>query len=91
MHSLLMHHHHHSSNPLITSLPHFYAYDMNLRPTIIYDDPPLENPVEELPSATFHQLYGFWPGQFEEIVSNLVLVPDQVVCPSIRCQLGFFK
>jgi hypothetical protein len=30
---------------------HFYSYGMNLRPTIIYDDPPMENPVEELPLA----------------------------------------
>jgi hypothetical protein len=59
---------------------------MNLRPTIRYDDPPLENPLEELPSAIFHHLSGFWPMQFEEIVHNLALIPDQVVCPTTRCR-----
>jgi len=66
----------------------YYSYDMNVRPTMFYDDPPLQNPVEELPSTMFHQLSGFWPGQFDEIVRNLVLIPDQIVCPTTRCRLS---
>jgi hypothetical protein len=54
---------------------------MNIRPTILFGDPPMVNPVEELPAATFVQLTGFWPGQFEEIVDNLLLLPDIIVCP----------
>jgi hypothetical protein len=60
---------------------HYYSYDMNIRPTILFGDPPMVNPVEELPAATFVQLTGFWPGQFEEIVGNLLLLPDIIVCP----------
>ncbi len=32
---------------------HYTTYDMNVRPTILFRDPPMENPVEDLPAATF--------------------------------------
>jgi hypothetical protein len=32
---------------------HYTSYDMNVRPTILFRDPPMENPVEELPAAIF--------------------------------------
>jgi hypothetical protein len=56
-----------SSSLLLNSLfnavyHHYYSYDMNIRPTILFGDPPMANPVEELPAATFVQLTGFWPG-----------------------------
>ncbi len=57
---------------------------MNIRPTILFGDPPMANPVEELPAATFVQLTGFWPGKFEEIVNNLLLLPDIIVCPATQ-------
>jgi len=46
---------------------HYTTYDMNIRPTILFHDPPVENPVEEHPAATFFQLTGFWSGQFEDV------------------------
>ena len=49
---------------------------MFVRPTILFQDPPLQNPVEEIPSATFYQVTGFWPAQIEEIMENLTLIPD---------------
>jgi hypothetical protein len=67
---------------------------MNVRPTILFHDPPMENPVEELPAATFFQLTGFWPGQFEEAINNLLLLPDTIACPATLStsskQLAFF-
>jgi hypothetical protein len=53
---------------------------MNVWPTILFRDPPMENPVEELPAATFFQLMDFWPGQCEEVIDNLLLLPDAIVC-----------
>jgi hypothetical protein len=54
----------------------------------------MENPVEELPAATFYQLTGFLPGQFEEIINNLLVVPDTIVCAATWStsskQLAFF-
>jgi hypothetical protein len=44
----------------------------------------MENPVEELSVATFYQLTGFWPGQFEEIINNLLVLPDTIVCAATR-------
>jgi hypothetical protein len=80
-----------SNSRLLSSLfnviyHHIYSYDMNLRPTIIFPHLPLENPVEEFPAATFFQLTGFWPGQFEEICNNLILIPDIFVCTETQCR-----
>ena len=65
---------------LDTVYHHHTSYDMNVRPTILFRDAPMENPVEELPAAIFYQLTGFWPGQFEEIINNLLVLPDTFVC-----------
>ena len=76
-----------SNSRLLSSLFNaIYSYDMNLRPTIIFPHLPLENPVEEFPAATFFQLTGFWPGQFEEMCNNLILIPDIIVCTETRCR-----
>jgi len=32
------------------------------------------------PAATFFQLMDFWPGQCEEVIDNLLLLPDAIVC-----------
>jgi len=87
----LMHNRQRSSSDLLLSLihsiyHHAYSYDMNLRPTILFHEPTFENPVDVFPSATFYQLTGFWPGQFEEICDNLSLLPDAVVCPDTHCR-----
>jgi hypothetical protein len=42
-----------SSSLLLNSLfnavyHHYYSFDMNIRPTILFGDPPMVNPVEEL-------------------------------------------
>jgi hypothetical protein len=44
----------------------------------------MENPVEELPAAPCYQHTDFWPGQFEEIVDSLLLLPDIIVCPAAQ-------
>ena len=77
---------HQRSSTLLNSLfqstfHHYYSYDMHVRPTILFQDAPLEDPVEELPAATVFQLSGFWPGQFTEVSNNLLLVPDTIICP----------
>ena len=58
---------------------------MYVRPTILFPAPPLLNPVGEIPEATFYQIAGFQPGQFEEIAGNLTLIPDRIVSPWTRC------
>ncbi len=63
-------------------------------PTVLYHAPPVTDPVAELPSSEFYELSGFWPGQFLEISDNLLLLPQQIVCPISRCtaskQLALF-
>jgi hypothetical protein len=44
----------------------------------------MENPVEKLPAATFFQLSGFWPEKFEEVINNLLVLPDTIVCAATR-------
>jgi hypothetical protein len=67
-----------------TDYRHYTSYDMNVRPTNLFHDPPMENPVEELPAATFFQLIGFWPGHFEEVINNLLLLLYTVVFAATR-------
>jgi len=38
---------------------------MNLHPTLLFHNPPFDSPVKAFTAATFYQLTGFWPGQFE--------------------------
>jgi hypothetical protein len=58
---------------------------MFIRPTVLFEIPPLQDPIAELPASEFYKLCGFWPGQFEEIANNLLLIPDQIVCSTTRC------
>ena len=83
--------HHRCSSTLLNSLfqatfHHCYSYDMRVWPTILFQDAPLEDPVEELPAATFFQLSGFWPGQLTDVSNNLLLIPDTIICPITRCR-----
>jgi hypothetical protein len=64
---------------------HYYSYDMFIRPTILFNEQPMEDPVNELPPTEFYELSGFWPGQFREIVDNLHLIPDRITCSVTRC------
>ena len=82
--------HNRSSSLLLNSLLnalyyHFYSFDMYVRPTVVFNDPPLMDPVAELPATEFYELAGFWPGQFVEVSDNLVLIPDQIICPMTCC------
>jgi hypothetical protein len=58
---------------------------MYIRPTALFDLPPLTDPVNESLSAEFYELSGFWPGQFIEIVDHLVLIPETIICPTKCC------
>jgi hypothetical protein len=88
-----------STHALLSSLfqsyfNHYCSYDMVCRPTVLFHAPPVVDPVAELPSSEFYELSGFWPGQFMEISDNLLLIPQQIVCPQSRCtaskQLALF-
>jgi hypothetical protein len=79
-----------SSNVLLSSLfqsllQHYYSFDMFVHHTVVFHAPPVTDPVAELPSSDFYELSGFWPGQFMEISDNLLLLPQQIVCPISRC------
>jgi len=73
---------------------HFYSFDMYVCPTALFNQPPLLDPVGELPSSEFYEMCGFWPGQFQEISDNLLLIPGRIVCPRAQCtapkQLAIF-
>jgi hypothetical protein len=82
---------HCGSNLLLSSIfqsliNHYYSFDMFIRPTVLFHAPPLVDPVAELPSSEFYELSGFWPGQFLEISENLLLIPEQIICPVTRCK-----
>jgi hypothetical protein len=47
----------------------------------LFQDGPLEDPVEEFPAPTLFQLSGFWPGKFSEVANNLLLIADTIICP----------
>jgi hypothetical protein len=64
---------------------HYTSYDMVVRPTVLFRDPPMANPIEELTPYHFYQNSGFWPDQFLEIPQNLLLIPDVIVCDRTRC------
>jgi len=73
---------------------HYYLYNMYIRPTVLFDQLPLEDPIAELLPTEFYELCGFWPGQFCEVVDNLSLLPDTITCPITQCaaskDLAFF-
>jgi hypothetical protein len=58
---------------------------MSVRPTVLFQEHPVRDPVNDFPASDFYELSGFWPGQFTEIVDNLSLIPDRVVCAETRC------
>jgi hypothetical protein len=58
---------------------------MVLRPTTLFREPPVVNPLQEYSSHRFYQLCGFWPDQFTEVIDNLLLIPDIIVCDRSRC------
>ena len=79
-----------STSRLLSSLfmslfHHYYSYDMYVRPTVLFNVLPLDEPINELPSSEFYELSGFWPGQLKEILENLTLIPERIVCPITRC------
>ncbi len=58
---------HRSTSLLISTIfwaiyEHFYSFDMFVRPTALFHQPPLLDPVAELPSSEFYKMCGFWPG-----------------------------
>jgi hypothetical protein len=61
------------------------SYDMSVRLTVLFQDHPVWDAVNDFPASEFYELSGFWPGQFTEIVDNLSLIPDRVVCAETRC------
>lgn len=58
---------------------------MVIRSTLLFRNPPMANPVEELTSYNFYQSSGFWPDQFTEISENLILIPNDIVCDRTKC------
>jgi hypothetical protein len=58
---------------------------MVLRPTTLFGEPPVLNPLQEYSSHRFYQLTGFWPDQFVEVADNLLLIPDVIVCDRTHC------
>ena len=73
---------------------HCTSYDMHVRPTLLFDYLPFDDPIAELVPTEFYELSGFWPDQFTEIINNLTLLPERIVCPITRCyaskQLAIF-
>jgi hypothetical protein len=63
---------------------HYYSFVMFIRPTILFNEQPMDDPVNELPSTEFYELSGFWPAQFREVVDNLRLIPGRITC-SVTC------
>jgi hypothetical protein len=50
-----------------------------MRPTILFEGFPVKNPVDEFSSYGFYQECGFWPSQFQEVIDNLILLPDNIL------------
>jgi hypothetical protein len=63
---------------------HYTSYDMVVRPTILFEGFPVQNPVDEFSSYGFYQECGFWPSQFQEVIYYLILLPDIIVCQRTR-------
>ena len=64
----------------------YYSYDKNTRPTKSYDLPPLSqhDMFNEFTSHDFYYVSGFWPDQFDEIVENMILIPDKIVHKKLK-------
>ncbi len=85
-----IHCHRRRHRKMVTSLfnmlhNHYTSYDMVMRPAVLFRNPPMANPVDELTSYNFYHFSGFWPDQFIEICKNLILIPDVIICECTRC------
>jgi hypothetical protein len=67
---------------------HQTSYDMVLRPTTLFREPPVVNPLQEYSSHRFYQLSGFWPDQLIEVADNLLLLPDIMACDRTHCSVS---
>jgi hypothetical protein len=67
---------------------------MVVRPAILFEGFPVQNPVDEISSYGFYQECGFWLSQFQEVIDNLILLQDNIVCQRRRVRatksLAFF-
>jgi hypothetical protein len=77
--------HQHLYEMFMVMYHHYTSYDMVVRPTVLFPDPPVEDPLQEFSTYHFYQLCGFWPEQLTEVVNNLVLIPDRIICEKTRC------
>jgi hypothetical protein len=63
-------------------------------PTTLFEGSLVQNPVDEFSSYGFDQECGIWPFQLLEVIDNLILLPDNIVChrPRVRAtkSLAFF-
>jgi len=59
---------------------YYTSYDMVVRPTILFEGFPVQNPVDKFSSYGFYQECGFWHSPFQEVIDNLILLPDNIVC-----------
>jgi len=60
---------------------------MVVRPTILFEGFQVQIPVDEFSSYGFYQECGFWPSQFQEVIDNLILLPDKSKGHKIPCNL----
>ncbi len=72
-------------SPFASLYQHYYSFDMFIRLTILFNEQPMEDPMNELPPTEFYELSGFWPYQFWEIVDNLHLIPRRITCSVTHC------
>jgi hypothetical protein len=91
--SAIMHLHHCRSHQrellqqlLMAMYNHYSSYDMFLPPTVLFPDPPFDDPVEAFTSYQYYQNTGFCPDQFMEVKNNLTLIPDVIRCHHSRCR-----
>jgi hypothetical protein len=87
--------HHEMITALLIAMPnHCTSYNMVIRPTMLFREPPMANPVQELTSYNFFQSSNFWLDQFSDISENPMLIPDIIVCEcarySVRNDLALF-
>ena len=71
---------------LDTIAHHYLSHDKVSRPTVSHALPPVNDPVNEFSACDFYQLSGFWPEQFEEVLSEVTKVNDPIICRRTRCR-----
>jgi hypothetical protein len=71
---------------LMAMYNHCSSYDMFIHPSVLFPDPPFDDPVEAFTSYQFYPNTGFWPDQFMEVKNNLTLIPDVIRCRQSRCR-----